>query len=108
MAIDKLHSKYKRLLEVSNPNKVIENANKYLGKGKYEIFISDNKDKKYMILTPENKRVHFGNINYLDYTKHNDDMRRKAYIARASKIRGNWKENKYSPNNLSLKLLWNA
>ena len=106
MAIDKSHSKYNKLITVSNPSKVIQNANNYLGKGKYELFISDNKDKKYMIITPDNKKVHFGSIAYEDYTKHNDDIRRKSYLARASNIKGDWKNNKYSPNLLSQNLLW--
>ena len=63
MAIDKNHPKYKQLILVSNPTKVIKNANSYLGKNNYEIFISNNKDKKYLIITPEGQRVHFGNIN---------------------------------------------
>ena len=45
MAIDKNHPKYNKLITVSNPNKVVQNAKNYLGKGKYELFISDNKDK---------------------------------------------------------------
>lgn len=106
MAIDKNHPKYKQLILVSNPSKVIKNANSYLGKNNYEIFISNNKDKKYLIITPDGKRVHFGNINYEDFTKHNSEVRRNSYLARAMKIKGNWQSNKYSPNNLAIHLLW--
>lgn len=105
MAIDKNHPKYQRLIQVSDPSKVVSKKNSYLGKD-VEIFISDNKDKKYMIITPDNKRVHFGNINYEDFTRHNNNDRRQNYIKRASNIKGNWKSNKYSPNNMSLNLLW--
>ncbi len=32
--------------------------------------------------------------------------RRKAYLARATKIKQNWKDDPYSKNNLSINLLW--
>ena len=105
MAIDKSHPKYQELLKVSNPSKVIIKKNAYLGKN-IEIFISDRKDKKYMVLTPEGKRVHFGNINFEDYSHHNNESRRDNYLKRASSIKGNWKADKYSANNLSLNILW--
>ena len=57
-------------------------------------------------MTPENKLINFGQMGYEDYTKHNDELRRYNYIQRTSKIRGNWKQNKYSPNNLSRTILW--
>ena len=50
--------------------------------------------------------VHFGDINYFDYTKHKDKERREAYLKRASNIKGNWMFDRYSPNSLSLHLLW--
>lgn len=107
MAIDKNHPKYKQLILVSNPTKVIKNANSYLGKNNYEIFVSDRNDKKYMIINNANgKKVHFGNINYQDFSKSNDETHRNSYLARAMKIKGNWQSNKYSPNNLAIHLLW--
>lgn len=68
--------------------------------------MSTRKDKKYMIQDPNNKWVHFGQMGYEDYTKHRDDNRRMNYLNRASKIKGRWKTNKYSPNNLAIHLLW--
>ena len=50
MAIDKNHPKYQQLLKVSNPATVVRKKNSYLGSN-IEIFISDSKDKKYMIIT---------------------------------------------------------
>ena len=55
-----------------------------------------------------NKFIHFGQLGYDDFTKHKDEQRRQAYLARANKIKGNWIQDKYSPNNLSIKLLWNG
>ena len=68
---------------------------------------SNTKNKKYYIVSPlENKIINFGQMGYEDYTKHNDDLRRSNYLNRTSKIRGDWRQNKYSPNSLSRNLLW--
>ena len=45
-----------------------------------EIKISTRANKKYMIKNG-NKWVHFGDINYEDYTYHNDDVRRNYFRA---------------------------
>ena len=89
----------------SNPKKALINAKKYLGEDT-ELYISNRKNMKYMILDDNNKFVHFGRIGYEDYTKHKDEKRRINYLKRATNIKGNWKNNKYSPNNLSQKILW--
>ena len=34
------------------------------------------------------------------------EKKRKAYLARATKIQGDWKQNKVSPNNLAIHILW--
>ena len=68
---------------------------------------STRKNKKYMILNDDNKYIHFGDSRYEDQTKHQDKERLKNYLSRATKIKGNWKKDKYSPNNLSINLLWN-
>jgi len=89
----------------SNPTEVYRRASKYLGKTA-KISLSTKKEKKYMVITPDGKTVHFGQMGYEDYTKHKNKTRRKKYLKRSSKIRGNWKKNKYSPNNLAIHLLW--
>ena len=68
---------------------------------------STRKNKKYMIMNDDNKYVHFGDSRYQDATVHNDPIRISRYLSRATKIKGNWRNNKYSPNNLSINLLWN-
>ena len=45
-------------------------------------------------------------LGYEDYTKHKNKSRRKNYLARSTKMKGKWKKNKYSPNNLSIHILW--
>ena len=99
--------KYEQLLKVSNPQKVIENAIRYFNDPYIELYLSTLKNKKYMIINKDNmKKVHFGHIDYQDFTKHNDLKRREAYLNRAYNIRGKWMDNKYSPNNLAINLLW--
>lgn len=95
------------LEDYSNPKKVQANARKYLGKDVI-VYPSTKKDKKYMIYTPEGKIVHFGSSTMEDFTKHNDQQRRASYLSRSAGIKGNWKSDKYSPNNLARQLLWNA
>ena len=68
---------------------------------------STRKNKKYIIMNDENELVHFGDLRFEDYTKHQDKERLKRYLDRATKIKGNWKKDKYSPNNLAINLLWN-
>ena len=93
------------LQKYSNIEKAQKNAYKYLGKTA-TLYESTRKDKKYMIKNDEDKWVHFGQLGHEDYTKHNDDIRRQNYLKRASNIKGNWKNDKYSPNNLSINILW--
>ena len=53
----------------SNQTEVYRRAKKYLGKT-VKISLSTKKDKKYMITTPDDKIVHFGQMGYEDFTKH--------------------------------------
>ena len=101
-------ARFNQLLMVSNPEKVKRNLKKYIPIDTPELFISNRKNKKYQILDPNtNKFIHFGSLSYEDFTKHHDLQRQKNYIIRASNIRGDWRSDKFSPNNLSLYLLWN-
>ena len=82
---------------------VNDNAKRLYGK---EVFVSTRKNKKFMIMNDNNKWIHFGQLGYEDFTKHLDEQRRELYLKRASKIKGDWKTNIYSPNMLSIVLLW--
>lgn len=75
-------------------------------KYKRPVAVSTRKQKKYMIKDDNNKFIHFGQLGYEDFTKHKDEERRERYLKRTAKIKGDWKENKFSPNNLSRNLLW--
>jgi hypothetical protein len=99
-------SDYDEVYKFSNPKKVQEKAKKYLGDGGV-IYRSIKKDKKYMVYNPNTEKwIHFGQINYEDFTKHKDEKRRQNYLKRTANMRGNWKDDKYSANNLSRNLLW--
>ena len=93
----------KDIFDYSNPATVVKNAQALLGND-IEVFYSTRKNKKYMILNPENnKYIHFGEFGYEDYTKHKDKNRRLLFQKRNHK----WKSaKKYSPAYLSYYLLW--
>jgi hypothetical protein len=70
------------------------------------ILAPTQKGKKLSYLTPDNRRVNFGSSEYESYDKHKDETRKDKYLKRATNIKGDWKKDKYSPNNLAIKLLW--
>lgn len=98
--------KYDELLQYSNPEIVHKKAKKIFGKNVI-ITVSSRRDKKYMIYDPnKDKYIHFGQMGYQDFTRHKDKDRRRNYLTRTSNMQGEWKDNPYSPNNLSRNLLW--
>ena len=70
----------------------------------YSIKNSTRKDKKYMLVTPEGKKIHFGS-DMENYTIHKDDKRKERYIARHNNSREDW--TKINPGALSRYILWN-
>ena len=102
------------LNDYSDPEIVLYRAKFYFGED-VKLLQSTRKTKKYMIYNPiTNKFVHFGAMGYLDYTKYvqlydleTANKHRTKYLKRALKIKGNWINNQYSPNYLSMLLLWN-
>jgi hypothetical protein len=93
--------KLEELKKYSNINKVNKKA-KELNINK--VYLSTRKDKKYMVLNPNNdKFVHFGQFGYIDFTKSNDVIKRIKFLKR------NWKwadAELYTPASLSYYLLW--
>ena len=95
----------KGLRDYSDPDKAYKKLKDYAPE--VDLYISDRKDKKYFIIHPKtNKKVYFGAMGYEDHTKHNDPIRRSNYLRRSANIRGNWKDDKFSPNNLAMNVLW--
>ncbi len=101
------------LNDFSNYNEVLKRARYYYGND-VVLLPSTRATKKYMILfNPNGSFVHFGGMGYLDYTKYRQlydkktaNLHRTRYLNRALKIKGNWMDNAYSPNYLSIILLW--
>jgi len=90
----------------SNPIEASKRAHDLYG---LKLYRSNLENKKYFIINPEdNRKVYFGAMGYQDYTKHRDDYIRYKYLKRAFNILGNWKSDEYSPNNLSIHILWNV
>ena len=82
------------------------------------IEFSDDPDKKLMIYDDEGKKHYFGAVGYNDYIiwskkealgkvkKGYAEMKRRVFNKSHSKMPGDWKGDKYSPNNLAMKILW--
>ena len=105
--LSKRETRYKKILyKYSSPTQAQKMATKYLGKTA-KLYPANNPVKKYMICDPISKKwVNFGQLGYEDYTRHKDKTRRHNYLTRTANMRGNWKKNKYSANNLSRKITW--
>ena len=105
--LSKRETRYKKnLYKYSSPTQAQKMAIKYLGKTA-KLYPANNPVKKYRICDPISKKwVNFGQLGYEDYTRHKDKMRRHNYLTRTANMRGNWKKNKYSANNLSRRVLW--
>ena len=98
-------SKNDILYKYSNPILAQNKAFHYLGRNAV-LYKSLNKYKKYSIIDPNGKIINFGQIGYEDFTKHHDLKRRHNYLVRTTNMRGDWKNNLFSPNNLSRNILW--
>lgn len=94
------------LCKVSNPKEVQKNAFALYGKDAI-VYKSCKANKKYQILDVfTGKFVHFGDAKMEDFTHHKDKKRQERYLKRAINIKGNWRSNPFSPNVLSIVLLW--
>jgi chromosome segregation ATPase len=98
-------TKKTEILKYSDPKKAIKNAIQYL-KNNIVFSLSTKKTKKYMVQRPDGKWIHFGEMGYEDFTKHQDEKRRDNYLKRTANMKGNWKDDKYSANNLARNILW--
>jgi hypothetical protein len=97
--------KESELIKISNPAIVRKNFAAYKGKDNATLEISEKPDKKYKV-TYNGKTTHFGS-KLEDYSYHKNKIRQQAYLKRSAGIKGNWKADKYSANNLARALLWN-
>ena len=90
--------KLTELKKWSDPAEVAKIGKRY----NLDVFPSTRKDKKYMVKFGS-KVIHFGQMNYEDYTKHKDEKRRDAFRSRNAKWIG---ADKFTPAWLSYYLLW--
>jgi len=79
---------------------------------------SDNNKHKLQIKTPEGHIRRFGAVGYGDFLiwswlehegkvpKGYANQKRRVFNVSHNKIKGDWKDDKYSPNQLALKILW--
>jgi len=73
----------------------------------YKLKSSTRKDKKWMVITPENKKIHFGAKGYEDYTIHKDKERKNRYVTR-HKAKENWNKSGINTAGFwSYWILWN-
>lgn len=82
------------------------------------IDFSDDRTHKIRMERPDGKIVRFGRVQYNDFliwshletnnqvSKGTAHQKRSRFWKSHSKIKGDWKEDKYSPNWLSMRLLW--
>ena len=91
-----------KICEVSNPKMVLKQLEKYYG-DEVDLYLSTSKNKKYMVFDEDGKKIHFGDLRYVDYTKTKNKLKRDSFRNRNKK----WKDaDKYTPAHLSYYLLW--
>jgi hypothetical protein len=74
---------------------------------KYYPYKSDKPDKKFYIITNDNKKVYFGAAGMSDFSIHKDEIRKLKYVVRHQK-RENWtKTGIDTPGFWSRWYLWN-
>ena len=97
-----VRNKETNILNYSDPDRVWNNAIKYLKKN-IVIALSTKKNKKYMVRRPDGIWVHFGEMGYEDFTLTRDKEKQKLFKLRNAK----WaKQDKYTPGWLAYHLLW--
>ena len=80
-------------------------AHKHLG-------FSDDEKHKLQIANADGKIIRFGAVGLGDFVLYSlshsptAEKSRKSYLARATKIPGDWKKDAYSPNSLAIAVLW--
>ena len=71
-----------------------------------EIGYSKVKNKKYYVITIDNKKVNFGDIRYQDWLSHKDKNRRYKFRARFYKLFNKFSEDYNKPIFYAFRLLW--
>jgi len=95
-----MENKFNQLLLVSDPKEVNRRAKEIYDK---PVYISNRKNKKYMIENDDGKFISFGDIRWEDGTFHKDAFRIKNFKQRNRRWANAYE---YSPAYLSYHLLW--
>lgn len=74
---------------------------------KYYPYKSDKPNKKYFIITKNDKKVYFGAAGMSDYTIHKDEARKQRYINRHKKNESKFWNDPDTAAFWALNLLWN-
>ena len=91
--------------DYSNPRVAQKKAYQLYGDNAI-LYRSKAKNKKFSIINPSGHIVNFGQMGYEDFTKHKNPTRRHNYLTRTAGMKGDWKNDRYSANNLSRNILW--
>lgn len=85
-----------------------------------KLFLSDDNIHKLVYYVPDGRIIRFGRMGYGDYIHYKmqesqgliprgvAEEHRRKYLARSSRIKGDWKQDPYSKNNLAMRILWDA
>ena len=85
---------------------------KHFGLAYKHLGFSDDDKHKLQIPNESGSVVRFGSVGLGDHILYKlsgeptADNHQKRYLARATKIKGDWKKDRYSPNNLAIHILW--
>jgi hypothetical protein len=101
------------------PSEYLKIARRNAKRNKYnasQLEFSDKPQYKLMMYDKNKfKYIFFGASDYKDYIiytlldgQQEADKRRIAYLSRALNIKGDWKTDKYSKNNLAISILWSG
>lgn len=110
-------SKFKAQLEKAglSPEEYLRKARAAANREGYDgraLEFSDNGKNKLMIYDDEGKAHHFGRVGYGDYIIYSNmdkalaEKKRNTFHKSHSNIKGDWMNDKFSPNMLALKINW--
>lgn len=97
------------------PRGYLQKARKFAKDAGYNpkhLTLSDDGKHKLVMKKDDGTEVRFGSVGKGDFilwskkSKEEGEKKRKAYLARATKIKGDWKDDKFSKNNLAIRIGW--
>ena len=71
----------------------------------YKLIKSPKSDKKFRVISPDNKTVDFGAKGYSDYTLHKNPLRMRLYVGRHGGIIPQYLKNELNKNKIHSKMM---